>query len=205
MGIGSVKNFPGPYQLRIFYSVTVSSVVLQHKLQLNCAPQTDPPPGTLFGAINIVNNVGGISTLQTETDFIIALLQPLYNIGATAFDFAELWKFEPGGEEASFVSAYTIGLAGSSGSTNVVASEDIFIFRTTEGGVMKVYLEECVNVPGPSVGYAGAGAPRQALIDYFNATPSAAFFLGRDTSYPFAFNLYHPGRNEAIWKKRYRP
>lgn len=79
------------------------------------------------------------------------------------------------------------------------------MFRTKEGGTMRITLQEATQAVGSPVAYGDLGAVRQALVDYVELVAEGAYFLGRDTSYPLAFTRMFPGQNEAIFKKRFRP
>lgn len=192
-------NYPGPYELRIFY--TVSS--LTHVMRLNCTVIGTPTPGTPFSGIDIDDDLLGTEDLETATDDLVALMQPLFNSGNTTIDYAELWKYTPGTFEASFFSTYSIGVAGTSGSVYNSAGQAIFVFRSLEGGIMKVVLMETVlPLAGPDTGVL-ANAQAEAFKNHF--LTGANRWIARDTSPPFAFKAMFSGQNEATFKKRYRP
>jgi hypothetical protein len=78
----------------------------------------------------------------------------------------------------------------------------IFTFRTLEGGLMKINIEEGNRASGISI---AAGALTGTEADFVAYVVSDdGWFLGRDTSYPIAALYLHPGQNEAIFKARYR-
>lgn len=131
-------------------------------------------------------------------DVYVPLLQPFFNSATGTIDRAELWEYTPESYDARFISSYTIGVAGTSGTAAVPASEDIFTFRTAEGGTLRIHLLDVITPIGPSIAYAGLGTPSQNLVDQYLASGNIA--LGRDTSQPIAFLKLHPGQNEAIWK-----
>lgn len=205
MAIGTTKNFPGPYQCRFRYTGNYASVTLNHLMQLNCAVDGSPSPGTAFSAINLVGSTGGLSALDTEVDALWTIMAPMFNSGSTAFGLVELWKFEAGTEQADFVSSYQTAVTPSSGTAIYPASENIYTFRTTEGGLMKVYTEETIYTPATPKGYAALTGDQQNFVDNFASGVAATFWLGKDTSYPFNFIQLLSGQNEAVFKKRYRP
>lgn len=193
----TVINYPGPDELRIIYTVSG----LTHTQRLNVDAVGSPAPGTLFNAIELVMADGTLQTAQAVTDAWVALLRPFFSTATTDFVRAELWHYEPESFSADYVSAYDIALAGSSGGTYVPAGQVILTFRTTEGGVMKIALMESTVAAGISL-TPPYGGINLALANY--VIDENAPFLGRDTSYPFANIAYHPGQNEAVFKRRFR-
>lgn len=191
-------NYPGPLQMRIFYSV--SSV--EHQLQLNCIPAVTPEVGDLFNEINLVGRNGTNYLASTVLGQLLTVLEPLFSLTETSFDRAELWAYAPGTFDATYISSNDISDAGSSGTAPVPAGQQIFTFRTQEGGVMRLTLMEGTEAPGQSQGYASMSALNQALVTHVNRPEGV--WVGRDTSYPVAFMKHHPGTNEAVFKRRYR-
>lgn len=196
----TVTNFPGPYEVRINYTVNASAVVLSHQQRLNVRVDGDPLPGEVFTAIDVLRRDDTTDLLSDKVDEWVALLQPAFSNQAT-FVNAELWKYEALSFEASFVGTYAIGLAGTAG-TAQPAGQAIFTFRTQEGGIMKLSLMESNITPGGTVPYTGMATEQKAIADAIQY--GTAFWLARDTSYPFAFIAMHPGRNEVLFKKRFR-
>lgn len=196
-------NFPGPYELRIFYTVAVSGgLTLTHSQRLNVALTADPDPGTAFGLITVNRGGASTDTLETVLNEWIALVRTIYNTSNTSFTLAELWKYEAQSFEASFVSAQDISLGGSAAGGNVVTGQAIFTFRSAEGGVLKVNFMESILASGNKLQYAALSADGKAIVDYIIAVDGP--FLARDTSQPFAFIATYPGQNEALFKKRFR-
>lgn len=200
-------NYPGPYEVRIYYTVTIGTVALEHTQRLNCECSPNPSPGEPFDDIVVINRgpLGGgpgFSGLHTAVDAYVALMRPLFHSGSANIDRAELWRYEEDSFEASFVSAYNIDLAGSSAVAATPAGEVIMTFRTIEGGIMKLAYEEASFAAGASASLGIITGPFAAMRDY--VLSSSNWILARDTSYPFAGYRFNPGSNEAIFKKRYR-
>lgn len=193
-------NFPGPCGLRIFYSVDGR----EHKMEFNFDPvDAVLTPGEPFAGIEAVSKGGSNSNLADYIDDVLMpLIQPFYDDTLAAFDRAEVWQYTPGTYQATFISAYSIGLPGTDDGSVIPAAEQIWTFRSAEGGIMRVHFEEPNTLPGASVGYGAMGAVGQAFVDAFLADENV--FLARDTSYPIAFMRQHPGQNEAVWKLIYR-
>lgn len=191
-------NYPGPYEVRIYY--TVSSRV--HIQRLNCQMSLEGDPGDAFDQfVPLQRNGSAVTPLDTHVDNWIAVIKMLYNT-ANSFDYAELWKYAAESFEATYYSTYDIAVSGGTGGAAVVAGQLISTFRTQEGGTLKINLMETNQAVGVGVGYTGLGTNQKAVVDYVLAPEN--IWLGRDTSYPFAFNKMFPGQNERLFKKIYR-
>lgn len=201
-------NFPGPYELRIAYLPTVGGVQdEEHVQRLNVSLEGTPAQGQTFGNYNFndKNGATGVS-LDTLVEDYLAEFNALMRNDVDIVG-VELWKYPTVQSfDSVFWATYTpTANAGTSVAATIASGQDIFTFRTAEGGVMKVNLMESVRPAGPPIAYAGLAADPQDLVDFIldgdGATYSAPF-LGRDTSYPFAFIKEFPGINEKLWKKR---
>lgn len=195
-------NYPGPYEIRIEYAVTIGTTPLTHRLRVNVALVEPVVAGTPFTGITAVLRNGSNLALNTLTDTFVGLIRPFFNTANTAFVAAELWKYTPGTFDAEFISSYNIGLGGNNAAAAVLASQAIYTFRTTEGGTMKITLMESATSQGAKILYSALSAANQALVDFLIAVNAP--FLARDTSYPFSFVALYPGQNEAVFKKRLR-
>lgn len=192
-------NYPGPYQVRIFY--TAQSRVHVHALNFQVDAIT-PQVGDLFSDIYPMDKGGAsATTLDLIVDDYVALIDNIYNTGAS-IDFAECWAYEPESFEATFISSYTINAAGTNGAATEAASETIFTFRTQEGGSMRLSLLDTVVDPGVAQSYGDLAASYQAIVDFVLSSDN--IWLARDTSYPTSFIKMYPGTNEALFKKIYR-
>ena len=202
-------NFPGPYELRIFY--TSSDInpggPMQHEMRLNVDVDDAVSPGDPFDTIVIKCADLATPFLDDVVEDWLALLAPLLAPTAT-FDFVELWKYPTEQSfESEFVSVYTpLVTEGTHAGAAIPASQSIFTFRTLEGGIMKVAGMETSFSPGIRQSRSQMASALGALADYViggNGSYGAPF-LGRDTSYPFATIAHFPGQNEALFKRRYR-
>lgn len=197
-------NYPGPYQLRLFYTCDPASAgPMDHVLALNLALAAPPAPGTAFADINVTARVVADHPLATVTDELVGYLRDLASLDDTTFTHAELWVYEDLSFNADFVSTYNVNLAGTIVADAVAAAQDIYVFRTYEGNLMKVYAQELKSTPGPSITYPNLAQVTQDFVDFF-IDDNHSFFLARDTSYPLAFLKLHPGSSESIFKARNR-
>lgn len=196
-------NFPGPYELRIFYTVdTDPGGALDHQLRINIDCPVPPDPGDLFSVIDISLAGGGTAKLHTTTLAIVNLIEDNFNSDDTAFTHAELWVYEPASFDATYLTAYDLGLPGTAALATVPASQTIFSFRSLAGGVVKLVLLDTVGIPGVPVAYSGLSAVPQAVVDYWlddNLSP----VLARDGTRPLAFLKLFPGQSEHLFKRRF--
>lgn len=202
-------NFPGPLELRINYSIAfASALTLAHQMRLNFvnSPVFPVSPGDPFSSIVVLQDDGGTDTLANVLTAWVNLVRANYanDPASTNFIDAECWQYEPGSFDAQFISAQTLGLAGTGGAgTNRPAEGTTYVFRTAEGGIMKVVLLEALRIRGVPVAYGGLTVPEKAMVDYVMDTPNTPW-LGRDTSRPISFKAAYPGEFEKLWEKRYR-
>lgn len=193
----TVINYPGPYEVRLVYTVAG----LTHMQRLNCRIAGTPAPGTPFSSIDILLADDTTDTLENQVDLWVALIQPFLSGASSDIVRAELWVCEADSFASDYVSSYDIALPGTSGGVYTPAGQWIYTFRTTEGGVMKVSIMEAVVTPGVSLTAPYTGSSL-ALANF--VIDSNAPWLGRDTSYPFANIAAHPGQNESVFKRRFR-
>jgi hypothetical protein len=192
-------NFPGPYALRLFY--TVDSLV--HKAEYNIALTTVPDVGDPFTALEAVMRNGGGRALDALVDDWVATFDALFSAADTTIDYVELWQYIPDSFETIYISTYTVGLPGVSASAFTGASQRVFTFRTTEGGIMRVMFLETPfgSVPGITP-YASLTGTNLAVMDFIADDTNC--FLGRDTSYPIVPLRLLTGQNEKTFRQRYR-
>lgn len=203
-------NFPGPYQLRLYYTThNGTGGQLTHVLQMNLDLDGSPVQGLTFDQYGVVDNAtpANVVDLDVFVESFLTILAPLFS-SAFTFDIVELWKYPtPQSFDSVFWSSYGPPTAQPSAAGNVVeAGQATWTFRTGEGGTMKVVLLESVVGGAVPSGYADQDANQQALVD-FVLEGGAGFdtvFLGRDTSYPFSHVRLYPGQNESLFKRRFR-
>ena len=190
-----VLNFPGPYQLRIHYSVGGSD----HVQQLNLDLATDGGAGQPFSTHSVTRNGLGPSALDALVDFWIDLIDGIYNSGQANFIDAELWKYTPESFDATFHGVYAIGQAGASAGATQFASQGRLSFITSTGGAMFIDFIDMVLAPGETDNAPFADTDIAAIAAYVLGT--GGWFIGRDGSWPIAARKWNPGQNEAYWKK----
>jgi len=197
-------NFPGPYEVRLIYSTTVTSQTIQHTARYNCVIPFDPTPGDLFSAIEVDTRDNTGEQLDVAIDAWVALIDGLYynGAGAVSFDYAELWKYEEESYDASFISTYDIAVAGASAVTTVTASQVILTYRTIAGGVMKQSFMEGNVAIGEIDTPPYANTTLEAIRNF--TLGGSNWMIGRDNAHPFSAIGAYPGQNEALFKRRFR-
>jgi hypothetical protein len=195
------NNYPGPWEIRINYTAYVLATDRPHQLRVNVDVDTDPGPGSDFVDYDLVSRAGLYYNAETFTDALIALLQPLYHTNSN-FVNAELWKYASGSYNAAFQSAYTIAVAGSSATADVLNGQAILTFRSQNGGSARVNLMESTRAAGATLSYPTAIGAVDDLFDF--VTDSQSPMLARDGGYLFSPLNYLPGLNERLFKKTYR-
>lgn len=197
------ENFPGPYELRVFYTVDVSpGGPMQHVARYSLNLESDPDVGDAFSTISVVKRGGSTETLQNTLDRLRNVMEDFYDSGDATFDYAELWKYTPGTYEASWVSTQAINAAGTATTGNRAAAESIITFRTTNGGIFKIAWQDTIAGPSTPVTYADTNTVTQDVIDFFT-DPDDAPFVARDNGWPAVSLFVFSGQNEHIFKKRY--
>ncbi len=197
-------NFPGPFEIRQFYTVTVGGDALEHVLRLSVDLTTPIAPGEDFTNIFGESPNGAVVSLATLVDRLLGVISPFYTPTSTNFGRTELWEYTPLTFDANFVSQYNSAVVPSGGTAPVDSYYSIFTFRTIEGGVMRATLLE-MDVARNDQELYPTGTPK--LDDVFDeiVNPDFSLYVGRDTSRPFSALRVSFGQNEAIWRKRHRP
>lgn len=197
-------NYPGPYGLRMFYTTLGLSIPIQHVAEYNIDLVEDPAPiGNPFSGYTAITRDASNMPLDDLCDAWAALVRPHLNQAAgNTIDYFELWKYTPLSFDAVFMSSYNIGLNGTSASAITVAGQDIWVYRTGLGGIMKLNFMESVAANGAKDTLPLAAAHMTAIHDHILGPDNA--FIGRDGGMPFALIARYPGVSEALSKRRYR-
>ena len=197
------ENFPGPYELRLFYTVDVSpGGPLTHEARNSLNLETDPDVGDAFADINCVLRGGGTEDLETMLDRWVNVFEDFYDSGDTTIDYCELWKYTPGTYQAQWISTEALNQAGTATTGNRAAAESIITFRTTNGGIFKIAWQDSIAGPSPPVVYADTNQVTKDVIDFYTH-PTTAPFIARDNGWPAVSLKIFSGQNEHIFKIRY--
>jgi len=196
-----MTNYPGPYEVRINYTTSSGGLVRSHQLRLSMDMSVIADPGDPFSDWTALSRAGATPQLNTWVDGLIALIKIRYSNQGT-FNDAELWKYTASSFDASYQSSYPIAVVGTSGAGLNPDSQEIYTFRSVNGGNARLNLMESIAIQGNSLVYAASAASVKAIFDYITALASPV--IGRDNGYLFTALNWHPGINEALFKDRYR-
>jgi len=190
-------NFPGPYQVDLHYAVDS----LEHVMKLNCILLETPDPGITFDEVHVVTKVSGNTLLDEAVDDFVTLLQPHFCADTEVVN-AELFSCNPANFDRIWLGSYAIGLDGTHTGVYSPAGEKVHTYRTQEGGIMKLTMEETSIDFFAKASLGGASSYEAATRDFIIS--DANWIIARDTSFPIApLNLLY-GQNEAIFRRRYR-
>lgn len=147
-----------------------------------------------------------MTTGGTPIPFVTAInawidtgLAPSFNT-ATQFGFADIYAVNSVTGIRTFIYTTTpTTAAGTSASANVPLTEGIFVFKTSVGKPLKVYVMEGVYNPDErSVGTVPADG-RQDIVDYILSPEN--FFYGRDDAWPLAFQTFTSKVNDSLRRR----
>lgn len=194
-------NYPGPWEIRIAYSVVTTYGTKHHSCRMNVDVDTDPGPGSAFADYDLKSRAGLYYTAESWTDAFVDLMKVLYKADSTIIA-AELWKYATGSYNAAFQSAYSIGVAGTNVGTTQSFVQNILTFRSQNGGSARLnFMETCLGA-GATDPYPTASTPINDIFDLVTALQSPV--IARDGGYLFAPLNYLPGQNERLFKKDLR-
>lgn len=197
------SNFPGPYQVRIFYSVPLSGGGSRNHIhRLNLDFSAAGGPGDPFADFEVARADGSSTNLNTIINGYLDDIAEFFVVGAS-FYAAEIWEYEPGTNDATFRTAASYAVAGAIAGATVNDSQIIATFRTAGGGTMRLELLDTIVPPQlpdrPPLSITGAS-------DWLNVfATGSGWALGRDNSYPIALLGLYPGLNSRLEQDRLRP
>jgi len=190
-------NYPGPLVADITY---VYSGITHHH-QLNFTSSSFPSAGDDISTIGATPRSGSDINILTAVNAYLDLVKPFFNTGIS-FGGLTIWKYAALSNDRTFITSASLTKSGTNASATQVASQLIYTFRTVGGGVLKLNYMETATVPGASVSRGSFTGSADALADFVESTDN--WILARDNTYPIIGLAYHPGQNEALFKKRYR-
>lgn len=190
-------------QIRIKYSTQATGFpAINHVHALYVNFLGEPLAGTPFNSINVRSQDGNdINLLTWLTIEYLPLIQPMYNT-TTSFNLVELWHYPANSDNAYFVSAYTLGLLGTSANPTYVSGYVIETFRTVNGNTLKLAFMETVIETDVQDLFPIQNSVANAIATHVVADDSP--IVGKRDTLPIAPIGAFYGRNEALWRKRYR-
>lgn len=190
------------YQLRLFYTVTVSSVAVTHQHNMYVNVVSDPSPGEEFLDITVEQKDAATNTLLVHTTGYLALLRPVFD-AATDFIRWELWRADDAeSEDYTFIGVEAIGLPGTAGTPSQVAQQSTASFRATNGDTFRCQLMEPYFTGNFLVSFPTASAPNNAIAAYITAASSP--FVNKRGFYAVVAVNWGLGQNETLYRRRFR-
>ena len=130
-------NFPGPYEVEIFYTQDN----LTHISRINTDVDGLPSPGDAPDTINLKTRIGGTVALTLAVSTWITTIKGFF-ANTTTFDSYNLWRYTAGTYKKTFITSGQIGEVGTSVNVATESHQATLTFRTQEGGSMRlVWLE----------------------------------------------------------------
>lgn len=194
-------NYPGPWQMRIFYTSVFASVTYTHVCTMNMDVDGDPDPGSAFGDYDLPSRSGLVYNAATWAAAIAADMADVFPTASNIF-LAELWKFADGSYNAAFQSSMALDVDGTVGAGAVEDSQNIWSMRSQNGSHAFFELLHTTLDPGPKLAYGDCAQTVQDIFDTLTALDSPC--LARDGGYLFSPLFYLPGRSEHLFKSRNR-
>lgn len=189
------------WQLRIFYNTTPTGFqVMEHIARYWIKVRAATAPGDGFDTVDVDLKGGAVTTLDLALTTFLAALLPRHST-VTEFSRAELWAADAGTDDFVFWAIEAIGDTGTVASTAVVAQQETFTFRSSDGRSGRVQVMEGMAGGNGRNAYPYTGSAL-TLADYVTGassvitTRSSAFFIA-------SINLLE-GQNEELFEKRFR-
>lgn len=196
-------NYPGPFELRIYYQTAQGAASTNSQFRVSLDLASDPGPGLNFDDYAVKRRDLSSEDLGTLTDELVTILRPFFNSASASLINAELWKYEVGTYNAQFYASYTLGLAGTSGSSTQAWNQVVITFRSTSGGSARLTLMQTVKVTNVTDPYPFADTQAADLAAW--AVGAQSWVLARDGGYLHSPKNYMSGQNEHLFKVTNRP
>ncbi len=195
-------NYPGPYEVRVQYTALPASGLKAHEFRFSCSLTTTPVPGVDPTTLNAHQRGGGNTNLVQKVEDLVTFCAELYPATGD-FNTAELWEYDPGTFNATWIATWTLGIPGTSGSPIIEDSQTIFTFRTTAGGIVKLDLRNTIHSSIATVPFPTSNSDWNDIGAEFS--DEFTIVLGRDGGFAVVPLNALAGTNERDFKKRLRP
>jgi hypothetical protein len=175
-----------------FIRLRYQGVTQPHTEEINI--KFDEPP--IPGSDPVLSQKGGGSiTFVAAVNAWVTVLKTAFATG-TLFGFADIYAVDPVTGVRTFIYTTTLAEVGTSSDPNIALVEGIFVFKTTAGKPLKVYVMEGVYTQDQrSVGTVPADS-RQTIVDY--VLDDDSIFYGRRDAWPLAFQSFTSKINDSL-------
>lgn len=197
-----MANFDGEYELRFFYTTTITAIALEHRLTFDIDVVGVPSPGDEFDTIEVQFKGGGSETLDLWiTNRWLPVWRAVMDI-PTDIIRAELWYAEEASFDFIFIGVMPLGYAGLSANPAQVAQQLTATYRSASGGVGRIQIMESVVGGNSLVSFPTSNAAVNAIMA--QVTGPNSIVLARDNSRPVVANKLGLGQNEKLYRARFR-
>jgi len=186
----STKQAPG------FVRFRYSGATIPHTCQFGIKFSGVPTPGT---EPNLETKSGGtVGFVAGVTDFIDLAFQSQFNADTT-FGFADIYSVDPTTGLRTFIFTTNIDLVGSNVAENVPLVQGVFVFKTSAGKPLKVYVMEAVYAADArNIGVVPADE-RQDMLDYVLGDDNILY--GTTDAWPIAFQTFTSKENDVLRRR----
>jgi hypothetical protein len=194
------ENFPGPYELRFNYDTNETFGTDQHQFRLSLDLDVVGEPGEAFTEFEATRRNTTPIALNTLAEATLSVIVDVFKTDAN-FPSVELWEYEPSSFVANYITSYNVvtNNAGTHASTPQPYRQDVWTFRTTNGGTAKLDLRGTVSTSLARVAYPTGNALIDDIFEYLAQATTP--YLGRDNGYLFFSQNWLGGSNESRFKK----
>lgn len=180
-----------------FIRLTYSGAFLPHHQIIPINFSGTPTPGVEPE----LSPTGGTPVLFTVAvdNYVADALAP--SLGdTTKVGLADIYAVDPTTGVRTFIYTYNAAGIGTSINDQVPTVEAVWVFKSTVGKPIKVYVMEGVYEPDArNVGTVPVG-PRQDMIDYILSADN--IFYGRTNAYPLAFSTFTSKVNDVLRRRQ---
>jgi len=184
-------NSLSPAFIRLYYSNSGR----QHVSVLPTKFFGTPVPGT---APNVLIHSDGSNTFTAFMSVYINALDVFFDT-ITSFDYADIWSQPTPEDDPVWIYTYNSGAIGTSVTNLEIASQLAMSFRTSLGGVLRIYMMEQAEPVNQAVSYADMGVGAKAFADLVIGGSSAIY--GRDGGKPVACLGYKTKTNDVLRRR----
>jgi len=157
--------------------------------------QGTPSAGT---SPNLRTHVDGSVGFATYIGGLVDLIKPLFGSTET-FDDAEVWYQPTPDSDPIWIFTTSLGVAGTNTAEAVVASESVMTFRTSNGGLFRLYLMETCRPVNASLSPSQMSSAETALANALTGTASSIY--GRDDGKPVVVLSLKTKFNDVLRRK----
>lgn len=193
-----MPNFKNPYGIEVDYSVDGR----QHVFEMLTDVEGSVVAGADASTIDLKTRGGGTVNMVTAVTAHVTAIAGLFHTSAFIGQ-ATLWKYDGDTEQRQFITAFPLGLNGTSSNPTVEAQQLTLTFRTQEGGILKQVFLDVTTSGSARIPLSNALNPAIIAIKN-NVLAGTNFILAKDTSYPISPLNASNGQNERVWKSIYR-